>query len=601
MKDDIKRRFPNLTPLQEEMKKRAIKAEQDLYEAMRQKATAASSPLSNPAGSVSGFAVSVSNNVVKDAKVVVGWNEGITYVNENKESITISSAEADILISQTDANGIALFPRISPQWIIEDYTGYFNSTEDGPIKLYAPIYTYGGSQDTGYDPIPMMSNFSMRNVNPITTIFTSTIPNRSLQEVDPEELLTTIEYLKEWTGKDTVTEEEIEEITTGRVKPDFYSDLIDPIKKAKDLFQGLDIADSKIEIEVAGDTPSSTIAEISISSYYAAEISGLYKFNTYVADRKKGVKKSNRIDYTSDSGSNGYISKERAGQLLGYSITSDTPVTEIVKKLYDKQSTKDTFVSIKTTYSEDLTKDDNGGGNPQNGILYINSATANTGDALVYGSDSVVDSGGEKLCTVEVITADGVKKQFENVTLTTVSEDAGAKKYVYSLNLYDAVGLVGPVVNTQFKIQAETTSNRTQITNSVIIKQDEKGNYGIFDLLLGTLLPEVAGKGDPGDTGSISLIITSDPGTKVAQSALLTQGEGLIGGKGFAEAVLSGKTLYIYWNGERWVVDNDTDAKFVVALGSSNGDTLVGDYEDSQVKGRLLYTITSSEAPPKAP
>jgi len=252
MRDNIKRRFPNLTPYQEEMEKRTIQAEQELYEAMRQKAATAASSLSNPAGSVSGFGISVSNSVVRNAKVVVGWIEGITYINSEGESVSITSQNADLLISETNADGVALFPRISPEWIIEDYTGFFEKTEDAPIKLYAPIYSYGGEQDTGYDPIPLSSNFSMRNVNPITTVFTSLFTNRSLQEVNPEELIQSIEYLGEWIEKDSFTDEEIEEITTGRVKPELYQDIIDPVKKAKDLLEGMDLAtDEKLEVEVA--------------------------------------------------------------------------------------------------------------------------------------------------------------------------------------------------------------------------------------------------------------------------------------------------------------------------------------------------------------
>ena len=187
MVDSTKRGSSNLNSYQEEIRKRGINLEQRLQEAMEQKVTPAAS-VSNPAGSVSGFGITVSNSVVRNAKVVVGWADGISYINSEGEQVSILSQDADLLISQTNADGVALFPRISPEWIIDDYSLVFKGDVEEPIKLYAPIYSYGGEQDTGYDPIPLASNFSMRNVNPITTVFTSLFTNRSLQEVDPDEV-----------------------------------------------------------------------------------------------------------------------------------------------------------------------------------------------------------------------------------------------------------------------------------------------------------------------------------------------------------------------------------------------------------------------------
>ena len=598
MKDDIKRRFPNLTSHQEEMKKRAIRAEQEIYEAMRQKAAAASSPLSNPAGSVSGFGITVANSIVKNARVVVGWINGVTYTNSNEETITISSQDADLLISETDSNGVALFSRTSPEWIIEDYTGFFEGSEDGPIKIYAPIYSYGGEQDTGYDPIPLYSNFSMRNVNPITTLFNSVFPNRGLQELNPEGLLNTTSYLAEWIGRDSeFSDSEIEQITTGKVEPELYSNIMDPVRKAKDLFQGLEIEDTPLEVEIAGDTPKSTIVEITRSSYYAAEISGIYKFNTYVADRIKGANSTTRDQYLSNPSSKGYITKERASQLLGYTIEDDEPVTVIIQKLYDKNSSRIVFEAIKTDYSDVLTKDNNGGGNSQGSIIYINNADASSGTALIYGSDSIVEKEGKKICSVEVITADGVKKQFDSVGLTTVSEDAASKKYVYSLNLYSAVGLARGQADTQFKIQAETTNNRTQTTNSIIIKSDKSGNLGFYDLVLGTLIPELPGKGDPGPILS-GLMLVSDPGGKLSATSNLSLRDEEIGKTKSYTSEISGTTYYVYWNGERWVIDNDTDAKSVIATGESNIDTPVSlNYTDRE--GNVLFSILSSKVRPR--
>ena len=470
MEDNIKRGSSNPNPYQEEIRKRAINLEQRLQEGMEQKVTPAAS-VSNPAGSVSGFGITVSNSVVRNAKVVVGWTDGISYINSEGEQVSISSQDADLLISQTNADGVALFPRISPEWIIEDYSLVFKKDAEEPIKLYAPIYSYGGEQDTGYDPIPLTSNFSMRNVNPITTVFTTLFTNRNLQEVDPEELKQSIEYLGEWIEKDSFTDEEVEEITTGRVKPDLYANLIEPVKKAKDLFEGLDLApDEKMEIEVAGDTKMGIRVEVSKAAVTAAELSGIYKFNEYATGRITGkIERSNRKDYTSNPLSKGYVSKERAAQLLGYSIADDAPVTQIVQSLYTKEATKETFVSIKTTYSEDLVKDDNGGGNNQRSVIYFNSANALDGAALVYGSDSIKGGDGEKICSVTFEDSRGTKRLFKDVPLTVVSEDDDAKKYVYSLNLYEAAGLMGGDADMKFQISAETTNNRKQATNPIIL------------------------------------------------------------------------------------------------------------------------------------
>ena len=604
MEDSTKRGSSNLNSYQEEIRKRGINLEQRLQEAMEQKVTPAAS-VSNPAGSVSGFGITVSNSVVRNAKVVVGWADGISYINSEGEQVSILSQDADLLISQTNADGVALFPRISPEWIIDDYSLVFKGDVEEPIKLYAPIYSYGGEQDTGYDPIPLASNFSMRNVNPITTVFTSLFTNRSLQEVDPDEVKQVIEYLGEWIEKDSFTEEEIEEITTGRVKPDLYANLIEPIKKSKDLFQGLGLsAEEKLEIEVAGDTKMGIRVEISKAAITAAELSGIYKFNEYAKERYlKGLEKSNRRDYTSNPLSNGYVSRERAAQLLGYSIADDAPVTEIVQSLYKKETTKETFVSIKTTYSEDLVKDDNGGGNNQRSVIWFNGANASDGEALVYGSDSIKGGDGEKICSLTFTSSRGEKRLFKNVSLTVVSEDDEAKKYVYSLNLYEAAGLMGGSADMQIQITAETTNNRTQATNTIILVDAGEGKLIFQDYLSGSLIPSVPGKGDPGQImppldgpiGNLFTVATySKDGYVSIGNALVPDELSKIGGKPSYTFTISETTYYVYWDGERWVIDGDTDPIEVLASGSSNSDNPAGDYVDSE--GNRPFAILASFA-----
>ena len=599
MEDNTKR---GSNPYQEEIRKRAINLEQRLQEAMEQKVTPAAS-VSNPAGSVSGFGISVSNSVVRNAKVVVGWTDGISYINSEGEQVSISSQDADLLVSQTNADGVALFPRISPEWIIDDYSLVFKRDAKEPIKLYAPIYSFGGEQDTGYDPIPLASNFSMRNVNPITTVFTTLFINRSLQEVDPDQVKQVIGYLGEWIEKDSFTDEEVEAITTGRVKPDLYANLIEPVKKAKDLFEGLDLApDEKTEIEVAGDTKMGIRVEVSKAALTAAELTGIYKFNEYATGRITGeIRSSNRRDYTSDPLSNGYVSKERAAQLLGYSIADDAPVTEIVQSLYKKETTKETFVSIKTTYSEDLVKDDNGGGNNQRSIIYFNGANASDGSALVYGSDSIKGGDGEKICSLLVTYKDGAKSLFKNVPLTVLSEDDLNKKYVYSLNLYESAGLMGGSEKTQFQITAETTNNRTQVTNTIILVDAGEGKLIFQDSLSGSLIPSVPGKGDPGQImppldgpiGNLfSITAFNKDGSPSIGTMLVPDTESKIGEKPFYTFTISETTYYVYWDGERWVIDGDTDPIEVLASGSSNPDNPAGDYVDS-VGTRSFAIMTS--------
>ena len=603
MEDSTKRGSSNLNSYQEEIRKRGINLEQRLQEAMEQKVTPAAS-VSNPAGSVSGFGITVSNSVVRNAKVVVGWTDGISYINSEGEQVSILSQDVDLLISQTNADGVALFPRISPEWIIDDYSLVFKGDAEEPIKLYAPIYSYGGEQDTGYDPIPLTSNFSMRNVNPITTVFTTLFTNRSLQEVDPDEVKQAIEYLGEWIEKDSFTGEEVEEITTGRVKPDLYANLIEPVKKSKDLFEGLDLsAEEKLEVEVAGDTEMGIRVELSKAAITAAELSGIYKFSEYAKERSlKGLKKSNRRDYTSNPLSNGYVSRKRAAQLLGYSIADDAPVTEIVQSLYKKETTKETFVSIKTTYSEDLVKDDNGGGNNQRSVIWFNGANASDGEALVYGSDSIKGGDGEKICSLIVTYSRGMKELFKNVSLTVVSEDDEAKKYVYSLNLYEAAGLMGGGADMQFQITAETTNNRTQATNTIILVDAGEGKLIFQDSLSGSLIPSVPGKGDPGQImppldgpiGNLFNVTAFNKDGSLAAGAFLTEAESRIAEKPSYTFTISETTYYVYWDGERWVIDGDTDPKKVLASGSSNPDNPAGDYVDSE--GNRPFAILAAFA-----
>lgn len=604
MEDNTKRGSSNLNSYQEEIRKRAIHLEQGLQESMNQRVTPAAS-VGNPAGSVSGFGITVSNSVVRNAKVVVGWTDGITYINSEGEQVSILSQDADLLISQTNGDGVALFPRISPEWIIDDYSLVFKGDEEEPIKLYAPIYSYGGEQDTGYDPIPLTSNFSMRNVNPITTVFTTLFTNRSLQEVDPDQVKQAIEYLGEWIEKDSFTDEEVEEITTGRVKPDLYANLIEPVKKSKDLFEGLDLtANEKVEIEVAGDTKMGIRVEVSKAAITAAELSGIYKFNEYAQERYfKGLKRSNRKDYTSNPLSNGYVSRERAAQLLGYSIADDAPVTEIIQSLYKKETTKETFVSIKTTYSEDLVKDDNGGGNNQRSVIWFNGANASDGEVLVYGSDSIKGGDGEKICSLTVTYIGGTRVTYKNVSLTVVAEDDLNKKYVYSLNLYEAAKLMGGSAGMQFQISAETTNNRTQVTNTIILVDAGKGKLIFQDALSGSLIPSVPGKGDPGQImppldGPIGSLFTvtafNKNGTTSIGTSLVPDTESKIGEKPFYTFTISETTYYVYWDGERWVIDGDTDPKEVLAKGSSNPDNPSGDYADSE--GNRPFAILASFA-----
>ena len=537
-----------------------------------------------------GFSITVSNSRVSSCKVAVGWINGITYTDSDGNSVSINSEDSLISVSETDSLGVAYFTERKDEWIIDDYTGYYKNTETGPVKLYAPIQTYGGYQDSGYDPVPMYSNFSMRDVNPITTVFTSSIPNRNLQDISTESLMETVKHLEEWTDR-KFTQGEIETITTGRVDPSVYKEIIEPIKKSKALFKSLDIEDSEIEIKIENSNLKNTEIKMSKSSYTVAELSGFYKFNIYSKDRKNGGSSSNRISYTTNSNSNGYTSLEKVSQLLGYTVKIDKPITSIITKLYEENSDETTFTTIKNENLADFIKDGDITPTPKESVVFINSVNPVSGECIIFSTDLIQEVGGNKTCNVYVKTPEGTTKEFTNITLSVSSEDQVNNKYLYSVNLYTSSGFnTVPLSGTEFQVEVLTTNNRNQKTSSVVLKYGDGKNPNMYDTILGSLVPIIEGKGDPIDPQETDLVISSK---KTKEESPLYLQNGLIGGYKYYKSTLDGDEYYIYWNGLEYVIDNDTDPKLVLAFGSSNPDTPKGSYHIVEKKDKQLLFVIS--------
>jgi hypothetical protein len=545
-------------------------------------------PTISGSGGIGGFGVSVTNNVVKKAKVVIGWVNGISYHNSDGVQISISSETADIEIAETSESGIAFFTRTSAQWILEDYTRVLKGISESPDRLYAPIHSYGGVQDTDYDPIPMYSNFSMRNVNPITTLLTSSIPNRSLQEVDPVELIKTIAYLEEWTGK-TYSDSDKEKMVTGRVTQDLYEDILTPVRNSKNLFDSLEIDNkSKIEIEIAGRQTVTT----SKSSYTAAELTGLYNFSEYVEARKSGEGKSDRIKWN-----NGKEDATRAGKLLGYEIETKDVILEINELLNVKGVDKGKFDDVVSAYSESLTKID--GDKVSKNIVSFSSIDSKNGDAIIKSSDSIeVNEEGIGLAKIYVKSPDKKETVYQNIPVRNAPSGPGI--FAYGLNLYDGtIGEKELEIGTQFKVEVYTTNNRYQVTEYVSLSKTELGLI-FTSVENGSLVPSIPGKGVvdnelPGKAISNIILTTIKKGEKIGQIKLprsILQISGYTSWSGSSEG--PGETFFVYWNGERYVVDNDVDPKKVLGLGSSNPDTPVGNYKDpNSPKGEINFIVAN--------
>ena len=115
------------------------------------------------------------------------------------------------------------------------------------------------------------------------------------------------------------------------------------------------------------------------------------------------------------------------------------------------------------------------------------------------------------------------------------------------------------------------------------------------------MIPSVPGKGDPGKIIPIDgptenlfgVSLFNEDGTSFGTS-LVPNTESKIGEKPFYTFTISETTYYVYWDGERWVIDRDTDPIEFLASGSSNSDNPSGDYVDSE--GNRKFAILASFA-----
>ena len=524
---------------------------------------------SAPAGDTS-FSVSVGGSIISGATVVIGWINDLTYTNANNQACRISERgsglSGEIIFTSvvenqiTNAAGIATFPSFNPQWAIEDYTDYFAGRAAGPKTLYAPITTYGGVSDTGYDATPMRSNAGVPKVNPITSLITSIKPYEILKEDSESDAI--INLVGEWLGK-SLTANEKASIRSGNVTSDIYESLVEPVKKIQDLFTGLDVSDKAQNIDV-GLSQRSLVVETKYSTISALNISGIYSFSNYYAKRLSGGPKKDAKTYAKEN-----ISNDTLATILGYNLTDNNAKNDIIEKIYDRESTSSTFDAIKTSYS--LTKKE--GDEPKNPGYLINITQASELGFAITTTESINEGTAYLLTDIEGTSS----------TWTASIADQGNNNYVV-----DVLGSTGWAALSDgiYTIQADLASSKTQKSNSITFSSK---NNSFTDTVSGADIATFKGvdKEPPsggGSTLTVNLIKLSKTVTFTELNTInsyphCTYSDEIVG------------TLHIYWTGAGWVIDSDTDPKEVYAYGPKDG-SLSGDFV-SAVDGTTIEAIVT--------
>ncbi len=328
----------------------------------------------NASGSV-GFSVSVYNQLVTGSVVVVGWVDGLTYTDElgNIKSL-VTDEEKGLAVSITDSYGIANFKGFNPRWIVVDYT------TGEPIKKYAPMYSYGGETD-GYTPLNMASNVSIRGINPITTELSTSTPNSDFK-TDPivDQNLT---YLAEWLGS-TLTNEQKNIVRQGIAIPEIYQPLVEPIKQASNLFTGLGITSSSIEVEVI----SGYTVAYDQKTLAAQAIAPSSSFSRYATLRSLLATQSQT---KSQFLVNNPPDTEEIGKVLGFNLDTNVALKSMVSAMFIPSSSVATYQSIKTTYAATFYAKATRNETSKTTLVNFNAANRTTGAVQLHADAEIPD------------------------------------------------------------------------------------------------------------------------------------------------------------------------------------------------------------------
>jgi len=536
-------------------------------------------PIGGAVGSGGGgtsFSVPVESSTVVGATVMIGWTDDLRYTTEDGQVYRISQTgsfldgeipvEAVIQVAVTGQNGRAEFGSFNPQWKVEDYTDYYAGDAVGPKTLYAPIQSYGGvALEGGYNASPMQSNAGFARVNPITTILTTVNKYQLPEDTEDADLL--VSTVEEWTGK-KFTEQEKLQVKTGNVDASLYSTIVEPVKKVKDLFQGLTVSDKKYNIEL-NIKEESNLVETSLSAIAAVELSGVYNFGTYYNDRKVGGEKRSAKEWAAAK-----IDVSKFETALGYTVSDDAPKQAMIDLMYKKGATASDFAYLTTEYSTSLQKKTDDKDDPKVPGFLVNIYQADAKLGLrFYTKEDVNKVDGKFDVTLHY------KGEFKKSFYPAVITQNGDKDYTL-----DVVATVGEFYDGIYTIEAVLATSKTQNSNAITYSSKD-GSF--TDTVTGASIDPLKGSDPepPKDGKSITAYVYGlDKQIELAESGEIN---------GFPMYYYNDEMigdLYVYWNGAGWVGDNDKDPKEVYAYGPKGG-SLTGDYSDADGKIQMRIII----------
>ena len=530
----------------------------------------------NASGSV-GFSVSVYNQLVTGSVVVVGWVNGLTYRDETGSvKSLVTDDEKGIAVAITDSYGIANFKGFNPRWIVVDY-----STGE-PVKKYAPMYSYGGTTE-GYTPLNMASNVSIRGINPLTTELSTSTPNSDFKtDTIVDQNLT---YLGEWLGS-SLTDEQKNLVKQGIAIPEIYQPLIEPIKQASNLFTGLGITSSAVEVEVVSGY-AVTYDQKTIAAQTLAPSSA---FSRYATLRSLlATQSQTKSQYLV----NNPVSSEEAGKALGYNITTTTSLKAITSALFAPASSASTYQAVKTTYAATFYQKATNNETSTRALINFNTANRTSGAVQIHADGeipslsitlniynpainlSMFTSRAEQIRIRRNATASGgtydpatnsilEKNRNVSVGLTLVgSSDAG---YIYSFNIKTAASSIED--DSIYYVVADLKDNKSQQSSK--IKAPAKST---------TFIDYISGELVRSDSDNLPDRLTILPSRELGnKDVILTKQAGQIGRKSYYSGSDGIKDYVVYWTGEFWRLDYDTDPTSWIANADSSSITPDGSY-----------------------
>lgn len=550
-------------------------------------------------GSAAGYSIPIESSRVIGSTVVVGWTDDIRYTNSNGELVLITTnpegqpegvydiiEEAVIGVATSNQSGVANFTSFNDQWIIEDFTS------GSLVTRYAPIVAFGGTSDSGeYSILALQSNTGYTRVNPITTVLSS-LYNDTVLTLD-EEGNKVIEYLAEWIGVEGEIDEELkQQILKAEVEPQLWEGYIEPVKNTNALFNGLGITDSEVEIELFDSAELNSRLKVKRSSIAAYEISQLYNFSDYYGYREGGGESQ-----TSKEWSSANVDTGRVGQYLGYTIESDEPVRAIVEALYTRGSTSNSFNNIKTTY-EDTFIPNPGNGNGPKEPSYLLEVTEASGSRVKLVSSELVsedESGYQIKLIYQFLSKDGSYENVKtvgNIAYTTPTLDGKTFDIDILTTIFQSGGeRPTSLPSGKYSFEAYLGTNKLQSSNPIIYDADKQ----IWtDGVSGSVIPPTS---VPPMRNSFQLTIFNGKESQVL--SLTVQPEPINGNKVYLSDTPEMGKIYVYWNGEGYVIDNDTDPAEVYAYGPKSG-SFEGTYTDTKTN-EIVASISSLMLIPDLP